>query len=73
MSRKPPLLCDWARQEALSAPQLQDKLREKFNVKISTWVAPGEEVANPTLVLGRKDGQVIAPDAWIKAAAAWGH
>ncbi len=31
-------LCDWARQEALSAPQLQEKLREKFSVKVSTWV-----------------------------------
>ena len=33
-----PALCDWARQEALSAPQLKDKLREAFSVKVSTWV-----------------------------------
>ena len=33
-----PMLCDWARQEALSAPQLKDKLRETFSVKVSTWV-----------------------------------
>jgi|GEM_PF-354174 transposase len=33
-----PVLCDWARQEALSAPQLKEKLREKFSVKVSTWV-----------------------------------
>ena len=33
-----PVLCDWARQEALSAPQLKDKLREVFSVNVSTWV-----------------------------------
>jgi len=33
-----PVLCDWARQEALSAPQLKDKLREAFSVTVSTWV-----------------------------------
>jgi transposase len=33
-----PALCDWARQEALSAPQLKDKLHEAFSVKVSTWV-----------------------------------
>jgi transposase len=33
-----PMLCDWARQEALSAPQLKDKLCEALNVKVSTWV-----------------------------------
>ena len=33
-----PVLCDWAHQEALSAPQLKEKLREAFSVKVSTWV-----------------------------------
>lgn len=33
-----PMLCDWARQEALSAPQLKDKLHEALSVKVSTWV-----------------------------------
>jgi transposase len=33
-----PVLCDWARQEALSAAQLKEKLREKFSVKVSIWV-----------------------------------
>jgi transposase len=33
-----PVLCDWARQEALSAPQLKDKLRVTFSVQVSTWV-----------------------------------
>ena len=33
-----PVLCDWARQEALSAPQLEDKLREALSVQVSTWV-----------------------------------
>ena len=33
-----PALCDWAREEALSAPQLKDKLHEAFSVKVSTWV-----------------------------------
>ncbi len=33
-----PMLCDWARQQALSAPQLKDKLHEALSVKVSTWV-----------------------------------
>jgi hypothetical protein len=33
-----PVLCDWARQQALSAPQLKEKLRARFDFKVSTWV-----------------------------------
>lgn len=33
-----PVLCDWARQEALSAPQLKEKLHEALGVQVSTWV-----------------------------------
>jgi transposase len=33
-----PLLREWARQEALSALQLQDKLRARFDFKVSTRV-----------------------------------
>jgi len=31
-------LCDWASAEALSAPQLREKLQDKFSVEVSTWV-----------------------------------
>ena len=29
-----PVLCDWARQQALSAPRLKEKLREAFSVQV---------------------------------------
>lgn len=31
-------MCDWARAEALTAPQLRQRLQEQFNVKVSIWV-----------------------------------
>lgn len=31
-------MCDWARAEALTAPQLRERLKEQLNVKVSIWV-----------------------------------
>ena len=31
-------MCDWARAEALTAPQLRERLQKQFNIKVSIWV-----------------------------------
>jgi transposase len=32
------LLCDWARSEALSAPQLRARLHEQHHITVSVWI-----------------------------------
>lgn len=32
------VMCDWARAEALTAPQLRERLQEQLSIRVSIWV-----------------------------------